>query len=329
MFLTSWNLTRLTVLLSFVCLTTLLGQSTSLLGQSNSKTSPRQRQPSQNRPIQSQPIQGQPSQTKPIQMTLTIDMDDNKVAVLQKTGMLQVAIPPAFQGRVDAVRLKRPVSLKSEDFQLNNAVDKLSNTVTVNIDDGLLDQLDFQPIKANVYYTGFSSVAVIFTKRKPGDPTRLAERENKPTIADSTRFFARVDDKRGVFGWMTGLAKLKLKSEFGDVLIDSTDIAGIKFNANESGGVAVRLNSGASVSGYVNFEEIRMKCSWGTQTLALKDLDSVVADRKYQFAADPYHPGRWSFKADLATPPEPAALSGDTIPGFATPIPVRSLPYNP
>ena len=260
-------------------------------------------------------------------MTLTIDMDANKLAVLRQTGLLQVAIPPAYQGRVDAVRLKREVSFKSDDFRLTNVVDKLGNTITVSVDDALLDQLDFQPIKAKIYYSGFSSVALTYKKRKAGDPVGLAERENKPTLADSTRFFARVDDKRGLYGWMTGLAKLKLKSDFGEVTIDTTDIAGIKFNANGSGSVSVRLNSGASVSGYVDFDEITMKCSWGTQKLSLDELDSVVADRKYQFVPDPYHSGRWSFKSDIVVPPEP--VFEETIPGVATPLPVRSLPYNP
>ena len=316
MFSTSLNLTRLAVLLPIVCLTTLLGQPASTLGQSNSRNSSSEQFSTQVQP-------------EPIQMTLTIDMDEKKLAVLRSTGLLQIAIPPDFQGRVDAVRLKRPVSFKSENFQLNNAVDKLNNTVTVDVDDVLLDQLDFQPIKANVYYSGFSSVSLVYTKRKEGDPVGLAERENKPTAADSTRFFARVDDQRGMYGWMTGLAKIKLKSEFGDVLIAATDIAGIKFNANGSGSVSVRLNSGASVSGYVDFDEIKMKCSWGTQIIALSELDSVVADRNYKFALDPYHPGRWSFKTDLASPPKPAVLNGNTIPGFTTPIPSRSLPYNP
>ena len=262
-------------------------------------------------------------------MTLTIDMDENKLAVLRQTGVLRIPIPPAYQGRVDAVRLKRQISFKSEDFELTNAVDKLNTTLTVNVGSTQLDQLDYQPIKAKVYYAGFSSVALVYTKPKAGDPVGLAERENKPTLADSTRFFARVDEQRGMHGWMTGLAKLKLKSDFGDVSIDSTDIAGIKFNANGSGSVAIRLNSGASVSGYVDFDEITMKCSWGTQKIALSELDSVVADRKYKFAPDPYHPGRWSFKTDLVTPPKPAVLDNATVPGFATPILPRSLPYNP
>ena len=323
MFSTSLILTRLAALLPVVCLTMLLGPST-LSGQSNSKNSFNE-QPS----IQKLSTEVQKSQSEPVQMTLTVDMDDNKLAVLRKTGLLRVAIPARFQGRVDAVRLRRPVSFKSENFELTNAVDKLNNTITVNVDDALLDQLDFQPIKAKVYYSGFSSVALVYTKPKPGDPLGLTERENKPTLADSTRFFARVDDQRGVYGWMTGLAKLKLKSDFGDVLIDTTDIAGIKFNANGSGSVSVRLNSGASVSGYVDFDEITMKCSWGTQKLALSELDSVVANRNYKFAPDPYHPGRWSFETDLVKPPEPAVLNGNTVPAFATPIPSGPLPYNP
>ena len=319
MFPSSSISTRLAIPLPLACLILLLGQTASLLGQSNSKRSPA------NPPSSGQTTQPQ-SNPEPIKLTLTIEMDANKLAVLRRTGSLGVAIPPAVQGRVDAVRIKKAVSFVSEDFALTNAVDKMNNTITVAVDDALLDQLDFQPIKAKIYYSGFSSVTLAYTKRKPGDPARLAERENKPTLADSTRFFARVDEKRGLFGWMTGLAKVKLKSDFGDVSIDTTDIAGIKFNANGSGSVSIRLNSGASVSGYVDFDEIIMKCSWGTQKLSLDELDSVVADRKYEFVPDPYHPGRWSFKADVVAPPNP--VLNETIPAFTTPIPTGSIPYN-
>lgn len=299
-----WIFSRLAVMLPLVFLTTTLGQSSS----------------------SGVPVASQFKSAKPQKMTLTVDMDDNKIASLREAGFLRVAIPAVFQGRVDAVRLKRAVSFKSEEYQLDKAVDKINDTVTVTFKQSLLDQLEYQPIIAKIYYSDFSSVLLVYQRRKPGDPVGLVERENKPTAADSKRFYARVDDKRGMYGWLSGLAKIKLKSEFGDVVLNSADIAGIKFNANKLGSVAIRLNSGASVSGYVNFDEIKMKCSWGTQKLSLNEIDSIVSDRNFRFAADPHHPGRWSFERDIVTPPP---TLNDSVPGFTTPVPVRSLPYNP
>lgn len=305
----------------------------SSLGQSGSKTKAIRPQPKLTNQSQLRPgtitSQTQATPAEQIQMTLTVEMDSNKLDLLRKTGKLQVAIPQAFRGRVDAVRLKRPVSFKSEDFQLNNAVDKFNNTVTVSFSDKTLDQLDYQPVKAKVYYSGFSNVLLIYKKRKPGDPLGSIERENKPTTADSTRVFARVDEERGLHGWMTGLAKIKLKSDFGEVIINSTDIAGIKLNANNSGSVSIRLHSGATVSGYVNFDEISMKCSWGTQKLSLSELDSIVADRKFRFAADPLHPGRWIFETELASQPPPLINFESTIPGYIAPTPINLTPHNP
>ncbi len=300
----SWKISRLAVLMPLVFLTPTLGQSSSKIA-----------------PVTSQV---QPNKTEAV--TLTIDMDDSKMASIRQTGYLQVAIPAAYRGRVDAVRLKRPVSFKTKAFQLDKAVDKLNDTVTVNINQALLDQLDYQPVLAKVYYSDFTNVLLIYQRRKPGDPVGLAERENKPTVNDSRRFYARVDAQRGLYGWMEGLAKIKLQSDFGEVVINSTDISGIKFNANNSGSVAIRLNSGESVSGYVNFDEIKMKCSWGRQKLSLAEIDSIVSDRNFRFAADPHHPGRWSFEQDIVTPPP---ILNDSVPGFTTPIPLRSLPYNP
>ena len=300
----SWYFSRLAVLLPLVVLTTALGQSSSKVA----------------------PVRSQPQSNKPVMMTLTIDMDDRKMASIQETGYLRVAIPAAFRGRVDAVRLKRPVSFKTEQFQLDKAVDKLNDTVTVNINQALLEQLDYQPVVAKIYYSDFANVLLVYQRRRPGDPVGLAERENKATAVDSPRFYARVDDQRGMYGWMEGLANFKLNSDFGEVVINSTDIAGIKFNANNSGSVAIRLNSGATISGYVNFDEIIMKCSWGTQKLSLAEIDSIVSDRKFRFAADPHHPGRWSFEQDIVAP---HPNFNDSVPGFTTPIPLRSLPYNP
>ena len=300
----SWYFSRLAVLLPLVVLATALGQSSSKVA----------------------PVRSQPQSNKPVMMTLTIDMDDRKMASIQETGYLRVAIPAAFRGRVDAVRLKRPVSFKTEQFQLDKAVDKLNDTVTVNINQALLEQLDYQPVVAKIYYSDFANVLLVYQRRRPGDPVGLAERENKATAVDSPRFYARVDDQRGMYGWMEGLANFKLNSDFGEVVINSTDIAGIKFNANNSGSVAIRLNSGATISGYVNFDEIIMKCSWGTQKLSLAEIDSIVSDRKFRFAADPHHPGRWSFEQDIVAPPP---NFNDSVPGFTTPIPLRSLPYNP
>ena len=305
MFFRSWNFSRLAVLLPLLFMTTVLGQSSS----------------------RKAPGTARPQSKKPEMVTLTIDMDDSKLASIRQTGYLRASIPAAYRGRVDAVRLKRPVSFKKDAFRLDKSVDKLNDTVTVTINQTLLDQLDYQPVIAKVYYSDFANVLVVYQRRRPGDPVGLAERENKPTAADSPRFYARVDDQRGLYGWMEGLAKIKLKSDFGDVVINSTEIAGIKFNANNSGSVAIRLNSGASVSGYVDFDEINMKCSWGTQKLSLAEIDSIVLDRKFRFAADPHHPGRWSFEQDIVTPP--TTIFNDSVPGFATPIPVRSLPYNP
>jgi len=305
MFFESWNFSRLAVLLPLVFLTTALGQSSS----------------------RETPVAAERQLKNTNLVTLTVDMDDRKLDSIRQTGYLRVAIPAEYRGRVDAVRLKRPVSFKTKEFQLDKSVDKLNSTVTVAINQALLDQLDYQPIVAKIYYSDFANVLLVYKPRKPGDPVGLAERENKPTAADSPRFYARVDDQRGLYGWVEGLAKLKLNSDFGEVILRSTDIAGIKFNANNSGSVAIRLNSGGSVSGYVDFDQIRMKCSWGTQKLSLAEIDSIVMDRKFRFAADPHHPGRWSFEQDIAAPP--TTIISDSVPAFITPVPAKSFPYIP
>jgi len=219
MFFGSWNFSRLAVILPLVCLTTALGQSSSKKALVTTK----------------------PKSQKPITVTLTVEMDDAKLDSIRQTGYLRVAIPAVYRGRVDAVRLKRPVSFKTDEFQLDRSVDKLSSTVTVAVNQAQLDRLDYQPIIAKVYYSDFANVMLVYQRRKPGDPLGLAERENKPTVADSPRFYARVDEQRGLYGWIEGLATIKLKSDFGEVILSCADIAGIKFNANRTASFVSRL----------------------------------------------------------------------------------------
>ena len=112
----SWNFSRLAVLLPLVCLTSALGQSSSKIA----------------------PVTSQRQLTKPATVTLTVDMDDIKMASIRQTGYLRLSIPAVYRGKVDAVRLKRPVSFKTKEYQLNQSVDKLNDTVTVTFNLSLI-----------------------------------------------------------------------------------------------------------------------------------------------------------------------------------------------
>jgi hypothetical protein len=234
---------------------------------------------------------------------MTIELDSAKINALRRTGLLKTIVPSAYRDRIDAIELKRSVSFKTEHYLLKDSVDKLDDTVTLTINDAIIDRLDYQPVKAKVYYSGNSTVALIFDRRKPKNPFGLPASETQPTADDSPRLFARLDNQRGISGWMTGLAKIQLKTSFGNLSIDSNKIAGIRFNTNSSGRVAVRLKSGDTLSGYPNFDSISMKCSWGKQKILLSELKSVTTNRRSRFAEDPFHKGRWRFESDFNNTP--------------------------
>jgi hypothetical protein len=245
---------------------------------------------------------------KPELVTMTIDMDDAKIASLLRNGVLRTTIPAKYRNRVDAVLLKRDFSFKTEAYELGDAVDKLNDSVTVKLGAAVLERLDFQPVKVKIYYSGFNSIVFVRDKLESKNPFGLAKRDTQPGPNDSQRMFARLDDKRGVFGWVEGLAKLKLTTEFGEVSIDMIKVAGIRFNTNSSGGVSVRLISGETLSGYPSFDEIQMKCAWGKQKILLSEIESITLNRQSRFTLDPYHNGRWRFEIDLT----PGTLRGSS-----------------
>jgi hypothetical protein len=97
------------------------------------------------------------------------------------------------------------------------------------------------------------------------------------------------------------LAELKLKTDFGKLTVRAKEIAGIRFNVDSIGGVAVELKSGETFLGKPDFDSIAMKCSWGIEELGLSDIESVTVDRRVRFFKTALPQGEWRLGVNSAT----------------------------
>jgi hypothetical protein len=249
-------------------------------------------------PIAQQLPTGEETKRSPV--TMTIELGEMEIAALRKSGLLRTNVPANFQGRVDAIEVKRAVSFKVDHYLLTNAIDKVRDSLSFTISESDLDRLDYQPIKAKVYYEGFSDV-VLALDRDRKVKTNDTQPETRPTKNDSPKFFVRIDNKRGFTGFVKDLAELKLKTDFGKLTVRAKEIAGIRFNVDSIGGVAVELKSGETFLGKPDFDSIAMKCSWGIEELGLSDIESVTVDRRVRFFKTALPQGEWRLGVNSAT----------------------------
>lgn len=225
-------------------------------------------------------------------VTMTIELGELELAAFRRSGLLRTNVPANYQGQVDAIEVKRAVSFKVDHYLLNDAIDKINDSLSLKINESDIERLDYQPIKAKVYYDGFSTV-VMALDRNSDAAIDAAKTEVRPTKSDSPKFFVRIDDRRGFAGFIKDLAELELKTDFGKLNVEADKIAGVRFNVDSQGGVAVELKSGETFLGKPSFDSISMKCSWGIEELRLSDIESVTVDRRARFIKPSREQNQW------------------------------------
>lgn len=238
-------------------------------------------------------------------LTMTVELDSKEIAALRVKGLLRTNVPAAYRNRLDAIEIKRSTSFKAEHFVLHDAVDKVQDSLTLTISEASLDRLEYQPIKAKIYYSQASSVVLVLDRQKGKRSGGVAEKLSRPTANDSPKLFVRIDDRRGLSGWMSGLAKIDMTAGFGSLSVNTNKIAGIRFNADAAGNAVVQLKSGQSLVGRPSFDSILMKCSWGIQKLAVSEIESVTVNREARFVKVTGSQGQWRFDSGaigIATP---------------------------
>lgn len=205
---------------------------------------------------------------------MKLRMDDQKIAMLKASGSLRTTVPKAFRNTIDGIKMHRDFSFITDEFVADDHVEKRGTTLLVKLTDEMLDRLDYQPLLNKVYFSNFSDVLLVYVKPK-NSPTEQAG-SAKQTGEDSPKFFAKIDEFRGIYGSIDR-DFIKMKTSFGSVDIDVAKIEGIRFHDGNS--ISVWLSRQDRISGTIDFDELTMQCSWGEQKLKVDDLETLTLKR--------------------------------------------------
>ena len=212
---------------------------------------------------------------------INLELDAAKIDRFRQSGVLATVVEPELINRIDGVRIARPYFFSDEDFVADEHVEKIGDAIIIHIDPVALDRLDFQPLLSKVYYSNYSVIILKLTDF--GQQTSPADVDQAP------KFFARIDDRRGLNGRLNSTSNWKLTTDFGSIDVDVEQIAGVKFNLNSSNDdqVLLVLQSGKQWIGDISFDQITLDCSWGQQSINLSELQSITVDRNQRFCQDP------------------------------------------
>jgi hypothetical protein len=234
------------------------------------------------------------SKEKNDRFMVVLTIGEQEAAALRRDGQLRATLPAKFQNRVDSVLLKHPTTFLSKKLLIKDDIDKLGRTLLVNVDESIVDRLEYQPVQMKVYQSGFQSITLKYLR--PGNRSRLASirRRAKPMPNDSPQVFVRLSPQNGTTGWVRNMKSLKFETQFGPTEIPLSRIAGIRFNADESDDVVVISATGDYLTGKIDLSEIELATRWGDEKIPVSKLESITYHRGSRFLeGDPKAGKKW------------------------------------
>lgn len=253
---------------------------------------------------------------------LVLTIGELEASALRRDGQLRATLPAKFQNRVDSVLLKHPTTFLSKKLIVNDDVDKLGRTLLVNVDESIVDRLEYQPVQMKIYQSGFDSITLKY--QRPRNRARLASirRGTKPKPNDSPQVFVRLSPQNGTTGWVRNMKTLTVETQFGSTELPLNRIAGIRFNADESNEVVVISVAGDYLTGSIDLNEIVLATRWGDEKIPVSKLESITYHRESRFLEGAPEAGkRWI----LSQPAQPLPTSRAPV-RFPTNPAYRGLP---
>lgn len=232
-------------------------------------------------------------------------LDDEQVKQLVATGRLETEVPRAYLGDIAAIKIQRSTSFLSDAIEVETYVDKINRRVSVVVDRAMLERLDYQPLIVPIFESNFNQVGLVFreeSKSRLWGREESVAPEQRNEEAQGPEFFVRIDEQRALLGRLKQAA-FEIETDFGPVNISTTQIAGIRFNADSlsSDGktkhnVFVKLQSGDSFSGVLALQTLRVASKWGEQPIKTSELESLTIDQMARFVKSESGRSRWRFE---------------------------------
>ena len=241
---------------------------------------------------------------------VVLTIGEQEAALLRRNGYLRATLPDKFRNRVDSVLLKHPTTFISKKLVIRDDIDKTDRTLLVNVNESIVDRIEYQPIQMKVYQSGFDSITLKY--QRPANRAQVAtlRRGAKPKPNDSPQVFVRLSPQNGTSGWIRNMQVLEIETQFGPTKIPFNRIAGIRFQANEDNQVVVISVTGDYLTGTIKFDDIVLATRWGDEKIPVSKLESVTYHRDSRFLEGAKETGeRWILTQPARTlNPRPAPV---------------------
>jgi hypothetical protein len=222
-----------------------------------------------------------------------MQLNDDDIASLRKTGMLKGRVPEKMVNRISAIRLQRKNSFVSDSMKCESTSERVGQTISVGVDESVIQRLEYQPVQIPVYNSAFTNVLLKHSYQQDLIEKTRAELP-PPEAGDSPQMLVSIDENRAVIGYLKGLSKFKITTEFGDVEVPAENVRGIKFNTGESQDKAFMvLSAGDAITGVFKNENVTVGSRWGEKDLKVKDLNWITHAINLKFVPDSKNEGRW------------------------------------
>ena len=201
-----------------------------------------------------------------------VTLDDSGLNSLLEKGSLEIPIPHQLVNSIDSVLIKRPIYFKDRLVAEFANATLVRKQLVVDIDDKILERIDYQPIDLKVYETGFDRIVLRYVGLSKG-------RSNAKSVGDpqtdSPVLLVKLKSGKGIRGRIKGLKSFMLDSAFGaiEVAIDATR----KIEAGQDNSLTVVMQNGDRITGKVDFEKIELLTLWENETIALTGIESIEA----------------------------------------------------
>jgi hypothetical protein len=197
-------------------------------------------------------------------------LNDQNLETLLTNGNVEVHIPPQLRNSVESLVIKRPLFFKDQTAAQFADAELVGRRLVVNVDDSVIERIDYQPVKLKLYESGYSSLIVRYVGALPW--------RNAPDVGDpetdSPFLTVKLKSEKGIRGRIRGVQSLQLDSTLGKIKVNLSKSQKIRVRGD--GGLVVEMANGDRVSGTIDFLEIELINRWGDETIAVSDIDELI-----------------------------------------------------
>jgi len=203
-----------------------------------------------------------------------LTLQDSSLETLIQTGRVEIEIPTQLINNVDSVIIKRPLYFKDKRASDFADTELAGQKLFLNVDDAVVERIDYQPVELKVYESGFTSVVLNYIGK-----SRSLRNSKEPGDAatDSPIMTVKLRSGKGIRGRIQGMKTLKIDSSIG--IIDVPFARSKSISVRKDGELKIEMLNGDLISGSIDGGKIKLLNRWGTETIKMSDISTLTVRR--------------------------------------------------